>query len=215
MGNPQEEIKKILSIKSWRIETSHYWCVSIRVASPAFVLGRQAFMPDGVSINGTFEAERPPALARPPLGGWAATFDPYVWHKTLLSSLSHNPAYIPRPRFGSMKLLASLVGQWPAGFKSQHVLNLPLPFIPTLIGLRAFDLVSSPVWWEAVTNISVTRDLSWFKWFVTRMKERNSKCKSCYNKVLSILMQFFQSVFISEYFFLIPPPAFLSFCYKI
>ena len=28
-----------------------------------------------------------------------------------------------------------------------------LPFIPTLIGLRAFDLVSSPVWWEAATNI--------------------------------------------------------------
>ena len=25
-------------------------------------------------------------------------------------------------------------------------------FIPTLIGLRAFDLVSSPVWWEAATN---------------------------------------------------------------
>ena len=31
--------------------------------------------------------------------------------------------------------------------------SLPLPFIPTLIGLRAFDLVSSPVWWEAATNI--------------------------------------------------------------
>ena len=28
----------------------------------------------------------------------------------------------------------------------------PLPFIPTLIGLRAFDLVSSRVWWEATTN---------------------------------------------------------------
>ena len=28
----------------------------------------------------------------------------------------------------------------------------PLPFIPTLIGLRAFDLVSSRVWWEAATN---------------------------------------------------------------
>ena len=31
--------------------------------------------------------------------------------------------------------------------------DLPLPFIPTLIGLRAFDLVSSRVWWEAATNI--------------------------------------------------------------
>ena len=28
----------------------------------------------------------------------------------------------------------------------------PLPFIPTLIGLRAFDHVSSRVWWEAATN---------------------------------------------------------------
>ena len=28
----------------------------------------------------------------------------------------------------------------------------PLPFIPILIGLRAFDLVSSRVWWEAATN---------------------------------------------------------------
>ena len=25
--------------------------------------------------------------------------------------------------------------------------------IPTLIGLRVFDLVSSPVWWEAASNI--------------------------------------------------------------
>ena len=31
----------------------------------------------------------------------------------------------------------------------------PLPFIPTFIGLRAFDLVSSRVWWEAATNIGV------------------------------------------------------------
>ena len=30
--------------------------------------------------------------------------------------------------------------------------TLPSPFIPTLIGLRAFDLVSSPIWWEAATN---------------------------------------------------------------
>ena len=29
----------------------------------------------------------------------------------------------------------------------------PFPFIPTLIGLQAFDLVSSRVWWEAATNI--------------------------------------------------------------
>ena len=45
------------------------------------------------------------------------------------------------------------MSQWLAGFESRLVPDLPLPFIPTLIGLRAFDLVSSPVWWEAVTNI--------------------------------------------------------------
>ena len=39
-----------------------------------------------------------------------------------------------------------------AGFESRLVPDLPLPFIPTLIGLRAFDLVSSRVWWEAATN---------------------------------------------------------------
>ena len=44
------------------------------------------------------------------------------------------------------------MGQWLAGFESRLVLDIPLPFIPTLIGLRAFDLVSSPVWWEAATN---------------------------------------------------------------
>ena len=33
----------------------------------------------------------------------------------------------------------------------------PPPFIPTLIGLRAFDLVSSPVWWEAATNTYLFR----------------------------------------------------------
>ena len=40
----------------------------------------------------------------------------------------------------------------PAGFESRLISDLPLPFIPTLIGLRAFDLVSSRVWWEAATN---------------------------------------------------------------
>ena len=29
----------------------------------------------------------------------------------------------------------------------------PLPFIPTLTGLRAFDLASSLVWWEILANI--------------------------------------------------------------
>ena len=38
------------------------------------------------------------------------------------------------------------------GFESRLVSDLPLPFIPTLIGLRAFDHVSSRVSWEAATN---------------------------------------------------------------
>ena len=46
-----------------------------------------------------------------------------------------------------------------AGFESRLVPDLPLPFIPTLIGLRAFDLVSSRVWWEAATNTLVLEDL--------------------------------------------------------
>ena len=45
---------------------------------PRLLLGCLAFVPDGVSINGRFEAERPPASAGPPLGGQAATSVPYV-----------------------------------------------------------------------------------------------------------------------------------------
>ena len=68
---------------------------------------------------------------------------------------------MPGPTFGFMKLLASSGShctKWadeqhrPAGFKSRLVPDLPLPFIPTLISLRAFDHVSSRVWWEAATN---------------------------------------------------------------
>ena len=68
---------------------------------------------------------------------------------------------MPGPTFGFVKLLASSGShctKWadeqhrPAGFESRLVLDLPIPFIPTLIGLRAFDLVSSPVWSEAATN---------------------------------------------------------------
>ena len=78
-----------------------------------------------------------------------------------MSTSSHNPAYVPGPTFWFMKLLASSGShctKWadeqhrPAGFESQLVPDLPLPFIPTLVGLRAFDLVSSRVWWEAATN---------------------------------------------------------------
>ena len=78
------------------------------------------------------------------------------------SSLSRKMAYVPGPTFGFVKLLASSGShctKWAdeqhrqAGFESRLVPDLPLPFIPTLIGLRAFDLVSSRVWWEAATNI--------------------------------------------------------------
>ena len=78
------------------------------------------------------------------------------------SSLSRKLAYVPGLTFGFVKLLASSGShctRWAdeqhrqAGFESRLLPDLPLPFIPTLIGLRAFDLVSSRVWWEAATNI--------------------------------------------------------------
>ena len=68
---------------------------------------------------------------------------------------------MPGPKFGFVKLLASSSShctKWadeqhrPAGFESRLVPDLPLLFIPSLIGLWAFDHVSSRVWWEAATN---------------------------------------------------------------
>ena len=56
----------------------------------------------------------------------------------------------------------------PAGFESRLISDLPLPFIPTLIGLRDFDLVSSLVWWEALANIGICVGwllLIWIIWF--------------------------------------------------
>ena len=41
----------------------------------------------------------------------------------------------------------------PAEFESRIVPDFLLPFITTLIGVRAFDLVSSLVWWETLANI--------------------------------------------------------------
>ena len=41
----------------------------------------------------------------------------------------------------------------PAGFEPRLLSDLPLPQIPTINDLRIIDLVSSPVWWEAETNI--------------------------------------------------------------
>ena len=68
---------------------------------------------------------------------------------------------MPGHTFGFVKLLASSdlhYTKWvdeqhrPAGLESRLVPDLPLPYIPTLIGLRAFEHVSSHVWWEAATN---------------------------------------------------------------
>ena len=88
------------------------------------------------------------------------------------SSLSRKLAYVPGPTFGFVKLLASSGShctKWAdeqhrqAGFESWLLPDLPLPFIPTLIGLQAFDLVSSRVWWEAATNTWV-----WNFWLKNR-----------------------------------------------
>ena len=62
------------------------WCSSYRKGrlqvtldtSLAFWLGRLAFVSDGVSINGRFEAERPLTSVGPPSCVRAATFVPYV-----------------------------------------------------------------------------------------------------------------------------------------
>ena len=111
------------------------------------------------------------------------------------SSLSRKLAYVPGPTFGFVKLLASSGShctKWAgeqhrqAGFESRLLPDLPLPFIPTLIGLRAFDLVSSRVWWEAATNIrhpgyvslSVTVLHAWLSYWITlkrwyAIKQRN------------------------------------------
>ena len=92
------------------------------------------------------------------------------------SSLSRKLAYVPGPTFGFVKLLASSGSHctkwadeqhWQAGFESRLLPDLPLPFIPTLIGLRAFDLVSSRVWWEAATNTwwyKGGKDTRWSRW---------------------------------------------------
>ena len=100
----------------------------------------------------------------------------YVWHSTLLSSSSYNPAHVPGPTFGFVKLLASSGShciKWadeqhrPAGFESRLVPDLPLPFTSTLIVLGAFDLVSSPVWWEAAKKPEPRFPRS-FTWSVVR-----------------------------------------------
>ena len=78
------------------------------------------------------------------------------------SNIIRKLAYVPGPTFGFVKLLASSGShctKWAdeqhrqAGFESRLLPDLPLPFIPTLIGLRAFDLVSSRVWWQILASL--------------------------------------------------------------
>ena len=52
--------------------------ISWIIILPRLLLGRQAFVPDGVSINGRFEAERHPASTGSLSGGRTAIFIPYV-----------------------------------------------------------------------------------------------------------------------------------------
>ena len=73
---------------------------------------------------------------------------------------------MPGPRFGSKKQPGSLDShctKWvdelhrPVGFELRFVPDLPIPLIPTLIGLRVIDLVSRPVLWKAEANIMISR----------------------------------------------------------
>ena len=77
---------------------------------------------------------------------------------------------MPRPTFGFVKLFGSSGShctKWadehhrPAGFESRLVPDPP--FNPTLIGLRAFDLVSSVVWWKTLANIDSRRETQYLK----------------------------------------------------
>ena len=49
-----------------------FWVILFGKAYLVFWLGCLAFVLDGLSINGRFEAERPPGSAGPPSGEWAA-----------------------------------------------------------------------------------------------------------------------------------------------
>ena len=57
--------------------------------------------------TGRLEAVRLPISAGLPPGGQAVALTP-LSSMTLLSSSSYNPAYVPGPTFGFVKLLASL-----------------------------------------------------------------------------------------------------------
>ena len=69
------------------------------------------------------------------------------------------------------------------------------PFIPTLIGLRAFDLMSSPVWWEAATNIYPP----FLSVFLSCLSVRLSLCLHCLCLSVYILSQLDGS-YLSNYY---------------
>ena len=91
---------------------------------------------------------RPPASAGQPSVG-ELHFCPLCTALDQASSLSRKLAYVPGPTFGFVKPLASSGSHctkwadeqhWQAGFESRLLPDLPLPFIPTLIGLRLLTL---------------------------------------------------------------------------
>ena len=124
-------------------------------------LSRLAFVPDGCSKPRADSGPNRHQLRLGKLRVGELHFCPLCTALDQASSLSRKLAYVPGPTFGFVKLLASSGShctKWTdeqhrqAGFESRLLPDLPHPFIPTLIGLRAFDLVSSRVWWEAATN---------------------------------------------------------------
>ena len=127
--------------------TMHNVGINLHLHFPGLLAGPSGIRVGwGIETNGRFEAERPPTSVGPPSGGRAAFLSPM------------HPLYSTRPHGLVLGIFwytcpdLDLVGQWLAGFESRLVPDLPLSFIPTSIGLRAFDLVSSPVWWKAATN---------------------------------------------------------------
>ena len=116
----------------------------------------------GIEMHGRFEAERPPTSVGPPSGGRAAFLTPkhhlystrpwglvqaIFWHTCPDLDLGPGHCLTHMTHIALSGSMTSLVRV------SDRPRPSSLPFIPTFIGLRAFDLVSSSVWWEATTNI--------------------------------------------------------------
>ena len=121
--------------------------------SPAFAGRSGILVVWGIEIYGTFEAKRLPASVGPSLGGRVAFVTPMhplyntrphsllqaiFWHTC--PDLDLGPWYC-LPHLTHIALSGSITSRVRVSAHS----DLRLSFIPTLIGLRAFDLVSSPV----------------------------------------------------------------------